>query len=523
MLRHLDSLVRKSLVVADHSRPAHAVRPVRDDPAVRRRPLDGGRRAPSARETGTRRHFARQAAAEWEHWNGPGWREAVDWVELELGNLRSAFRWSAGPRRRRGGDRHRRPRRADGVLGAAVRDARRGQRSCSRRRRRPTCPACPACTPAAGYACFAGRPDAARRNAHRATELEADGRLRPVRAGLLDVRRGARPGVLRRPRSLHRAHRRGRPALRRRRAGTAWRRTSTGSSRRAGSRRRSRSPRSRSPRPATSATRTGCPTRSGSPAWRSRSPTGAAPSPRGTKGSPSCASTGSSSSRGSSPATQAACTRPTASPRRRSMLFAEAIAAFHRAGNVPQLDHHAGERAGVVRAARTTRAGGDAARRDVAAAVELPPRARAGRARASSSATALGGTRTDELDATGAAFDLERRRRRTPVEQIDAARRDPTPRVRPARPGGLSRRELEVLRLVAGGRTSGEIADRAVHLDAHRRAPHRRTSTPRSASRTAPRRLAGPSRTASSTTPSLAEPGRSADTCPRKWVDLPMP
>ncbi|MGH9018752.1 MAG: helix-turn-helix domain-containing protein, partial [Acidimicrobiales bacterium] len=44
---------------------------------------------------------------------------------------------------------------------------------------------------------------------------------------------------------------------------------------------------------------------------------------------------------------------------------------------------------------------------------------------------------------------------RTPV---DAARRDPRPCVREERPGGLSRRELEVLRLLAGGRTSGEIA-----------------------------------------------------------------
>ena len=36
---------------------------------------------------------------------------------------------------------------------------------------------------AAGYACFAGRPEAARRNAHRATELEADGRYDPCEAG----------------------------------------------------------------------------------------------------------------------------------------------------------------------------------------------------------------------------------------------------------------------------------------------------------------------------------------------------
>ena len=45
-----------------------------------------------------------------------------------------------------------------------------------------------------------------------------------------------------------------------------------------------------------------------------------------------------------------------------------------------------------------------------------------------------------------------------PAQQIDAARRDPSPRVRTTRPGGLSRREIEVLRLVADGRTAGEIA-----------------------------------------------------------------
>jgi DNA-binding CsgD family transcriptional regulator len=43
-------------------------------------------------------------------------------------------------------------------------------------------------------------------------------------------------------------------------------------------------------------------------------------------------------------------------------------------------------------------------------------------------------------------------------QQIDVARRDPNPRARQARPGGLSRREMEVLRLVADGRTAGEIA-----------------------------------------------------------------
>jgi DNA-binding NarL/FixJ family response regulator len=43
-------------------------------------------------------------------------------------------------------------------------------------------------------------------------------------------------------------------------------------------------------------------------------------------------------------------------------------------------------------------------------------------------------------------------------QQIDLARRDPTPRPRPERPGGLSRREVEVLRLVADGKSAAEIA-----------------------------------------------------------------
>ena len=45
VLRHLDSLVRKSLVVADHTTTQHALQPVRDHPPVRRGPARGGRRA----------------------------------------------------------------------------------------------------------------------------------------------------------------------------------------------------------------------------------------------------------------------------------------------------------------------------------------------------------------------------------------------------------------------------------------------------------------------------------------------
>ena len=41
--------------------------------------------------TSTPQHFGRRAVAEWGNWNGPGWRDAVDWVELELGNLRAGL------------------------------------------------------------------------------------------------------------------------------------------------------------------------------------------------------------------------------------------------------------------------------------------------------------------------------------------------------------------------------------------------------------------------------------------------
>ena len=69
----------------------------------------------------------------------------------------------------------------------------------------------------------------------------------------------------------------------------------------------------------------------------------------------------------------------------------------------------------------------------------------------------LGMSRAAELEATGAALDLGSAAAYA-LRQIDVARRDPDQQARQARPGGLSRREVEVLRLVADGRTSGEIA-----------------------------------------------------------------
>jgi DNA-binding CsgD family transcriptional regulator len=69
----------------------------------------------------------------------------------------------------------------------------------------------------------------------------------------------------------------------------------------------------------------------------------------------------------------------------------------------------------------------------------------------------VGAGRAAELTAAGTALDLNGAAVYA-RQQIDVARRDPTPRARETRPGGLSRRELEVLRLVSDGKTAGEIA-----------------------------------------------------------------
>jgi DNA-binding CsgD family transcriptional regulator len=69
----------------------------------------------------------------------------------------------------------------------------------------------------------------------------------------------------------------------------------------------------------------------------------------------------------------------------------------------------------------------------------------------------LGTSRLRELTSEGAALDLNDAANYA-RQQIGAARRDPLPAARQAHPGGLSRRELEVLRLVADGRTATEIA-----------------------------------------------------------------
>src|SRR5438094_6204078 len=174
VLRHLDSLVRKSLVVPDHTatrtryRLFETIRRFAEDRLAETGALERSRDRQAE-------YFARESAARWEHWNGPGWREAVGWVEAELGNLRAGYQWSAG--------RGELEVATDIVAHAALmgfsvqlfetlawaeellepataRDVRR----------------LPRLYTAAGFACFVGRAEAARDHAHRATELEIDAR-----------------------------------------------------------------------------------------------------------------------------------------------------------------------------------------------------------------------------------------------------------------------------------------------------------------------------------------------------------
>ncbi len=170
-LRLLDSLVRKSLVVAHHGSDGtryslfETIRTFAEAAFPRARDRDVVRDRHAA-------HFASDAAVRWERWNGLRWRHEVDWVKVELANLRSAFRWSVG----RG--------QVEVATDVAAHAALMGfsielfetigwAESLLEQATRADVRRLPRLYAAAGYACFVGRADAATAHAHRATELEA--------------------------------------------------------------------------------------------------------------------------------------------------------------------------------------------------------------------------------------------------------------------------------------------------------------------------------------------------------------
>jgi DNA-binding CsgD family transcriptional regulator len=136
--------------------------------------------------------------------------------------------------------------------------------------------------------------------------------------------------------------------------------------------------------------------------------------------------------------------------------FADAIAAFHRAGNVPQLIITlASVPALFERLDRPAPAAVllGALSREPSSFQHVPELADL----SERVSRVLGKARAAELTSGGMEMSLGDAAVYT-RQQIEAARREPMPRARQGRPGGLSRREIEVLRLVADGRTAGEIA-----------------------------------------------------------------
>ena len=138
------------------------------------------------------------------------------------------------------------------------------------------------------------------------------------------------------------------------------------------------------------------------------------------------------------------------------VLFADAIAAFHRAGNVPQLIITlASVPALFERLDRSAPAAMllGALSREPSSFHHVPELARPrrpGQPRARQDA------RRGADVGRGGARPRRCGRLRAPADRRRPPR--PEPETRQARPGGLSRREIEVLRLVADGRTAGEIA-----------------------------------------------------------------
>jgi predicted ATPase/DNA-binding CsgD family transcriptional regulator len=170
VLRLLDSLVRKSLVMAHlgSARTRYSlfetIRAFADERLAETGDSEVARDRHAA-------YLAGAAVRRWELWNGPGWRTQVDWVQVELANLRSAYRWSL--------DRGHVETAAEiaahaALMGFSVElfETVGWAESALEVAERSDVRCLPRLYAAAGYACFVGRAEVATANAHRATELE---------------------------------------------------------------------------------------------------------------------------------------------------------------------------------------------------------------------------------------------------------------------------------------------------------------------------------------------------------------
>jgi predicted ATPase/DNA-binding SARP family transcriptional activator len=90
----LDALVRKSMVTAERigARTRYGMLETIRQYALEQLGVDA---ADDLRNRHAR-YFAARAIEQWTVWSGPRQREALDWVEAELANLRAGFRWASG-------------------------------------------------------------------------------------------------------------------------------------------------------------------------------------------------------------------------------------------------------------------------------------------------------------------------------------------------------------------------------------------------------------------------------------------
>jgi predicted ATPase/class 3 adenylate cyclase/DNA-binding CsgD family transcriptional regulator len=453
ILGHLDSLVRKSLVVADHTSPRtryrlfETIRQFAEDRLAETGALEELRDRHAA-------HFGRAASARWDQWEGPGWRDAVDWVDVELGNLRSGFRWSA----RRG--------ELDVATDIAAHAALMGfsvqlfetlswaeelldAATAADVRRLPRL------YTAAGYACFAGRAEAARINAHRATELEIDARYdacEPGYATFIEALCQVYCGDLDRYVELTGmvAERYGK----KRGYGLASYVDGLQGSGRVDE------ALALAEESVTAARDLGNPYWVSYALWIAGQAFAKADAQRALaawdEGVAFVREHRVQFFEGFLARDAARLHTSDGEPEAALVLFAEAISAFHRAGNVPQLIITLAsvpalfERVDRPEPAATLLA---AMSREASSAHHVP-----GLSDLDSRLTRrLGAKRARELAEVGRALDLNDAAVYA-QQQIDVARRSPIPPAHQPPPGGLSRREVEVLRLVADGRTAREIA-----------------------------------------------------------------
>jgi DNA-binding NarL/FixJ family response regulator len=446
-------LVRKSLVVADHTatrtryRQFETIRQFAED-----RLAETGTLEPTRDRHAD--HFSRAAVARWEHWNGPGWREAVDWVERELGNLRAAYQWSA--------------RRNDTAIATdiAAHAALMGfsvqlfeTLAWAEEMLEPASTAdvrrLPRLYTGAGYACFVGRAEAAREHAHRATELESDSRYEACEPGyasfveaLASVYCGDLPRYVELTEDV--AQRYGQT----RGYGLAAYVDGLQSSGRVDE--------------ALALTEASVEAARalGNPYWVSYALwiAGMAFSNADVTRAFAAWDEGVAYVREHRVhffegflARDAARLHTSHGDAESALaLFGEAISAFQRAGNVPQLVITvASVPALFERLDRLAPAAMllGALSRESASLHHVPELAELGER----IKTKLGRARCDELTEAGTALDLQGAAVYA-RQQLEVARRAPRPQAPEARPGGLSRREVEVLRLVSDGKTAAEIA-----------------------------------------------------------------